>query len=396
MDRDADGVIETSEDLDANGRISLEPALGEFVGTDDECVLWTVAVGGNNAVARALAIGLAGEDGEPGDVWVGLYTEQVALVLSRDLGTQIASVPLGLGPYGAVTAPDGRVWFTSGPAGAPFIVAVDPETFAVTRVPLPEVVETYGISIDGLGRVIVAGQWNRRWRGVAAYDPVTERWSQSGTVQASPNDYPVRGIASSASSIWMAGRSPSEEGALFQFSVADLSLTETHILPTALDLVGVGIAFDGRVWGIAKGSNRAFRLDPGSGELESFPVGQTPYTYSDFTGFGLNGLLGAIGHHSVVFEGCRATVWTGLTIEADIPEDTSIRIRVRTADTREGLADAPWIGTFEPPNPSLALPPGPITASRFLEVSLRLSSTTPGVVPRVFSLSASGRCDGVT
>ncbi len=396
VDRDADGVIETSEDLDGNGRISLEPVDGEFVGTADECVLWTVAVGGNDAVARALAIGLSGEDGEPGDVWVGLYNEQVALVLSRDLGTQIASVPLGLGPYGAVTAADGRVWFTSGPAAAPYIVAVDPETFSVTRVPLPEVVETYGISVDGLGRVIVAGSWNRRWRGVAAYDPVTERWSQSGTVQASPNDYPVRGIASSATSIWMAGRSPTEDGALFQFSVADLSLTETHILPGAFDLVGVGIAFDGRVWGIAKGADRAFRLDPATGDVDSFRVGHTPYTYSDFTGFGLNGLLGATGQHRVVIEGCRATVWTGLTLEVDIPEDTSVRISVRAADTREALDRATWIGPFDPPSPSLALPPGPVTASRFLEVSLRLSSTTPGVVPRVFSLSASGRCDGVS
>jgi streptogramin lyase len=396
VDRDADGVIETSADLDEDGSIALDDALGEFVGPSDECLLWTVAVGGENAIARALAVGLSDTSGEPGDVWVGLYTEQLALVLSQDRGAQIASIPLGLGPYGAVTAPDGRVWFTSGPGAATFIVAVDPETFDVTRVPLPENVVTYGISVDGLGRIIVAGEWGRRWKGVAAYDPVTDRWSQSGTLPTAPDQYSVRGIAASADAIWVAGRSARGEAALFELAVADLSLTETHVLPRAEEIVGVGVAFDGRVWGIAKGSNRAYRLDRETGEITSFPVGETPYTYSDFTGYGLNGLLGASGQHRVVIEGCRNTVWTGLTLDASIPDDASVRLSVRTADTREELERAELIGPFDPPSPSLSLPPGPVPAGRFLEVSIRMSSTTPGVVPRIFSLTAQGRCDGVS
>ncbi|MBX7191938.1 MAG: hypothetical protein K1X94_07760 [Sandaracinaceae bacterium] len=396
IDRDANGVIETSADLDGDGEISLDTAMGEFIGPNDECVLWTVAVGSNDAVARALAIGLSGDDGEAGVVWVGLYNEQVAVALSPDLGLQLASVPLGLGPYGAVAGPDGRIWMTSGPGGATFIVAIDPETFDVERVPLPEGVVTYGISVDGLGRILVAGEWGTRWRGAAAYDPVTERWSQSGSLPASRNRYAVRGIAASAGSIWVAGRSASEDGALFELDVRDLSLTEAHPVPGAVDLVGVGVAFDGAVWGIAKGSDRAYRLDRSADTVTSYPVGHTPYTYSDFTGFGLNGILGASGEHRVVIEGCRSTVWTGLSLDADIPEETRIRLRVRTADTVEGLASAPWVGPFEPPSPSLALPPGPIPASRYLEVSLRLSSTTPGIVPRVFGLVAQGRCDGVS
>ena len=83
-------------------------------------------------------------------------------------------------------------------------------------------------------------------------------------------------------------------------------------------------------------------------------------------------------------------------LEADIPDDTAVLVRVRSAETVEGLELQPWLGPFLPPSPSLGLPPGPVPAGRFLEISLRLSSTTPGVVPRVFSLTASGRCDGVS
>lgn len=396
VDRDANGVIETSADLDGDGSIALDEDLGEFAGPPDECLLWTVAVGGENAIARALAIGLSDTSGEPGDVWVGLYTEQLALVLSQDRGAQIASIPLGLGPYGAVTAPDGRVWFTSGPGGATFLVAVDPETFDVTRVPLPENVVTYGISVDGLGRVLVAGEWGRRWRGVAAYDPVTDRWAQSGALPASQNRYSVRGIAASADAIWIAGRTPREEAALYELAVADLSLTEVHVVPRADELVGVGVAFDGHVWGIAKGSGRAYRLDRATGDITGFPVGQTPYTYSDFTGYGLNGLLGASGQHRVVLEGCGNAVWTGLSLDASLPDDARVRLSVRAADTREALDRAELIGPFEPPSPSLSSPPGPVPTGRFLEVSIRMSSTTPGVVPRIFGLTAFGRCDGVS
>jgi hypothetical protein len=89
-------------------------------------------------------------------------------------------------------------------------------------------------------------------------------------------------------------------------------------------------------------------------------------------------------------------VWTGLTLDASIPEDARVRLSVRTADTLEALDRAELIGPFEPPSPSLSLPPGPVPAGRFLEVSIGMSSTTPGVVPRIFSLTAHGRCDGVS
>lgn len=398
VDRDLDGIVETSSDLDGNGTISLEPALGEYLGPSDECLLWTVAVGSADGIARALAVGLAGPDGEAGDVWVGLFNEQTVLVLSHETGAQIASVPIGLNPYGAVAGADGRIWLTSGPARSGALVSVDPSTFAVERIPLPAGVGTYGISLDGLGRVILAAQSNGRtpWHGVAAYDPGSDRWSQSPDLHVStsmPN--PLRGISASADAVWLAGRTPSEESALYELSVADLSLVHAHTIRGADEIVGVGVAFDGRIWGIAKGSDAAYRLDRTTGVIDSFDVGHAPYTYSDFTGFGLNGLLGATGLHRVVVEGCDGAVWTGLRVDADIPENTAVQLSVRSAETVPGLAAAPWVGVFHPPSPSLAVSPGPIPAGRLLEISLRLTSTALGVVPRVRAITAMARCDSV-
>jgi hypothetical protein len=78
---DANGnlAIETSRDVDNDGRISItNPA--EFFGEADECIAMTVVVGDQNSFqARALAID-AGKSVQrqpnPGNVWVGMYTEQ--------------------------------------------------------------------------------------------------------------------------------------------------------------------------------------------------------------------------------------------------------------------------------------------------------------------------------
>ncbi len=396
VDRDLDGMIETSQDLDGSGTISLDPALGEFL-DDDECLLWNVPVGGTGAIARALAIGLAGPDGEPGDVWVGLFNEERVVVLSRVDGSEIASVPIGLTPYGAVAGSDGRIWLTSGPNNSGFIVAVDPETFAVERVSLPGTgTRTYGISVDGLGRVILAAN-GAGWRGAIAYDPRGDAWSRSSSLPdgGSGMGSLLRGIAASADAIWIAGPDAGQ-GSLFELAVADLSLRQTHALAGASDVVGVGVAFDGRIWGIARDLGLAYRLDRDSGEMTSFPTGMSPYTYSDFTGFGLNGILGSTGLHRVTIEGCESAVWTSIRVDADVPADTSVQVRVRAAETAGGLAAASFVGPFEPlAMASLSERPGPIPAGRFLEVSLRLWSSTPGVVPRVFGISTSARCDDV-
>ncbi|MBN8615013.1 MAG: hypothetical protein J0L92_30735, partial [Deltaproteobacteria bacterium] len=382
VDRDLDGVIETSADLDADGVISTAAVMGEMV-SDDECVLWSVPVGRVNGVARALAIGLAGPDGEAGDVWVGLFHEQSVVVLSQLDGHVIATIPIGIAPYGAVAGPDGRIWLTSGPAAYAVIVAVDPDTFAVEQVALPgALLRTYGISVDGLGRIVLAAN-DETWRGAIAYDPRTRAWSRSESLPGSgvgmTNTRLMRGISASADTVWVAGPG-NGTGALFALEVADLSLRATYPLEGTRDVVGVGVAFDGRVWGIARDASRAYRLDPSSGEITSHPTGLGPYTYSDFTGFGLNGILGAIGSHRETLEACDSAIWSSITLDADVPAETRVEVRVRSATTRAGLATTPWIGAFAPaPTASLAEAPGPVPAGRFLEIALRLSSSTPGI-----------------
>ncbi|MCZ7684344.1 MAG: putative metal-binding motif-containing protein [Sandaracinaceae bacterium] len=109
VDRNANGVIDTSRDL--NGNNVIEVGTAEFVGPDDECILWTAAVGANNGWPRALAIGIAPPDGLVGDVWVGLFQQRQACRLDPATGATIACMDIAsFQPYGMVADSTGRIW----------------------------------------------------------------------------------------------------------------------------------------------------------------------------------------------------------------------------------------------------------------------------------------------
>ena len=56
VDRNGDGVIQTSEDVNLNGLIDRHIP-GEYWGQEDECLLWTVDVGqASGGIPRAIAV----------------------------------------------------------------------------------------------------------------------------------------------------------------------------------------------------------------------------------------------------------------------------------------------------------------------------------------------------
>src|SRR5690606_10390385 len=165
VDRNGNGVIDTSRDLNGDGTISLDPADGEFVGVDDECILWTTAVGSADGWPRALAIGLAPPDALVGDVWVGLFEDRQACRISPIDGSPIACLPLpSFRPYGAAADSRGRIWFVDRSAGRRDVLGyVDATgTTFTTASEVPGSVcgggnpQPYGITPDGDGRIYVA------------------------------------------------------------------------------------------------------------------------------------------------------------------------------------------------------------------------------------------------
>ncbi|AKF11227.1 kelch-like 5 protein [Sandaracinus amylolyticus] len=405
VDRNANGVIDTSRDLNGDGTIDI--ATAEFVGVEDECILWTTAVGADNAWPRALAIGVAPPDALVGDVWVGTFEGRQACRLSPVDGSTINCVAINnLQPYGAVSDSMGRIWFVDRSGARRDILGyVDAGGTTFTpAAPVPDAgfppnLQAYGITVDADGRIYIASSASDP--PILRYDPATMTW-ESATL---PLGGTPRGVAADEMYLWVgiSHESQAFTGALSdrveQLRLSDLSHVATHRIPTGRQPVGVGVSFDGSVWAICQGTNSASRLDPMTGAWIEHGVGLHPYTYSDFIGFGLNVFAEPRGRYRFRQTGCEAGEfgsqrWLGARVNAEIPASTEVTLWVRVGNTPEEVEAATFIGPFPAPIANFAGPPGPIPQGRIIEVEIRLVTMDRRVAPRVMSIELAGECTG--
>jgi hypothetical protein len=419
IDRNGNGVIDTSYDQNGNTVIDYDcNADGlfddlatvcsnglppEFVGQDDECILFSVLVGGVNGVPRALAIDASGGPGSPGNAWIGDYNEQAFYEFDGNTGVQLARVPavggMGLNPYGAAIDSTGTLWAVSGAS------IIDIDTGALTagsiRTPPPGAFPCaggYGIAVDGADDVWLAG-----WACNAAhvYEPATDVWTY---VDALRPGYGARGVAADGfGQIWVSLHRTDfgASSAVTRIDAATRTALDTWDINASTGgsiPVGVGVAFDGNIWAIDQSSSSAARVyvDPATGVpgvnpvtgnmFDEFPVGLSPYTYSDFTGFGLRNFTNPNGSYAYWIEGCPdpdAASWLRVEWTSLEPPGTSISLRVRTADSVAGLDTATEFGSWMSSPAYLDVAPGPPVPnpSRFIKVIFDLTTFDPTTTP---------------
>ncbi|MFW5920456.1 MAG: hypothetical protein ACOCUS_01350, partial [Polyangiales bacterium] len=403
VDRNGNGKIDTSKDMDGDGVIERDVE-GEYLGQEDECILWTVDVGADNGVPRAIAIAA------DGTVWVGLNEEMRVLQLSPDDGEILDNINLGVTrrfrPYGGAIDSVGRLWLTETATGR--ILAIDTETGSVVIERPAEsrlgCSGSYGIAVDDEDRVWLAGF---QCEYAFGYDPDADLWRDVHL----PDSGAGRGIAAddrgfvymAASHEWInigvGGVSLGPEIArVTRFRADDGSDVEVFGTPDdplpGLAPVGVGLDHERRIWIINQTSSTATMIDPDSDTVREHATGETPYTYSDFTGFALRMFTAPNGFLRTTVEGCPMgpTEWERLSWDVELPPRTELEIRVRTADTRAGLSSATWIGPFRTEPADLMMPPGPIPQDRFMELEVTLISDDERNTPVLRTVSVQYNC----
>jgi hypothetical protein len=417
VDGNGNGVIDTSVDVDTDGRIDVDDP-GEFLGESDECILWTAPVGNNGGVPRALAIDAGGVDGEDGNLWIGLYEEGRVVQISGETGAPVdngngpVSVSLTTGgsstrPYGCAVDGLGNLWVTGLSDGdQTYLSKVD--TFGATleaMYGMPDdddgCSQGYGISVDTSQRVWLGG-WD--CRDLKAFDQTTEEWHRVDFDQYSN----TRGVATdTAGNAWVAFT----DGQVGKVRVDDI-ITLGAAAPVELfdipelagngpidSTIGVGIDRNGACWAVSRNDNAplgtATRIDVG-GNVESFPVGHRPYTYSDFTGFGLTTVVRPNGFWRGVIEGCatgdQLTDWRVLDWSENEPPGTTVRMRVRVSDTYAGLDAAAWYGPWD--EGPIDLDVEGVPDGIFMQVEVQLSTEDPAVTPSFIGFNVEFFCPG--
>jgi len=394
-DRNDDGVITTSRDVDGNGMIDRSDP-EEFPGVDDECLALTVAIGGEDAKPRGLAV-------DPflpehyGSVWVGAYEERRLYRVHGDDGHVLEQVDLPIHPYGAVMTADRLLWVTSLGGVDDSIVSVDSVTSRVgTEVPIRShrgCKGGYGISVDGKARIWIGG-----WLCEAAfrYDPAEDVWR---TFDLGGQGW-TRGITvDGRGRVWVAHSHvaffPNEiVGRVSSFSAEDGGDRQDYDLPDGLETIGVGVDADQRIWAVSFSSDNAIRIDPDSGETLSVKVGPHPYTYSDFTGFGLRTFTAPFGRWMGTLDACPASgepFWETLAWDADLPAGGSVTAWLRVASREELLPSAARVGPFTSTPTDLAAVPD-LARRRYMRVEVELRTTDVEASPLLRSVQVQYHC----
>lgn len=208
----------------------------------------------------------------------------VAMRLDGDTGMIEVQVPVPelsteqFGPYGGAVDGNGDFWFHSRDAGTPHpLVHVDADGASYEIIDVPSPVVPYGITIDSVGRVWLAGYQG----GIGRYDPVLGTWQTVAGVTG-------LGIQEDAEGrMWMAIYPWSTTGVV-AFDIESMAIVESlDMTGVAPQSRGVSIDFDGFVWMVDE-TDSAWKIDPSTGTWERYQGLTGPYTYSDMTGWGLS------------------------------------------------------------------------------------------------------------
>jgi hypothetical protein len=403
VDRNGNGVIDTSWDVDGDGHINTDcngdgqpDSFGvvcsnggepEFLGWDDECVLMTVNYANNNEYGRSVC--LDGGDqygGTAGNAWVGTNNRggnNRFFKIDGDTGEiqETVDLPAGHEPYGCAVDSQGVLWAVSQGGGHQgrlvYFDTADPQNnMGQLLEPGYGSDQFYGVTVDSEDNI-----WCGGWGTDDVYRYAPDRASFSSLHQGvwtrirtheNGSVAHTRGIAADLRDyIWVA----SNNGCIVRIpqtlgngdhpgSVATLYGPDPNgACNLGGTLIGVGVDFAGNVWGISHGASIATRLDVDqngnpTGVWYDLTVGANPYTYSDFTGYGLRNFTRPRGTYKYIVPGCgpdTETTWVSVEWNSTEPPGTRIEVRFRTGDDATTWFE--WYGAWDTSPADLSGPP---------------------------------------
>lgn len=364
-DKNGNGKIDTSSDSNTVG--------------NDECIKFITYPDGAT-IARA-----AGVD-KDNFVWIGFWNSKRLRRLDPQNGNSVDSVDMGCNPYGLVIDQKGIIWVQGTGCG---LVRVDPQTKQINKYPYPA--GAYGINVDKFGNIWVASGSN-----ASRFSPITGQWTVVGGIANGG-----RGVATSNDGfIYTAGDGA---GAVTIIDGNQNPPQKIGVLTGAKYPVGVALDYDGFVWAVNQGGSSATKFDPKAKiAVGTYPVGPSPYTYSDMTGYTLNFFTAPKGFYTHTFfgnnvynpiqQGNSNHLWLSISAEADLPEGTSLLIRFRAANNALELENAAWTEDVSFPDQVF-----PYNIEKYnlvgkmLQVDVQLITKVKGLSPILKSISAKSK-----
>ena len=379
IDRNNNGVIDTSFDANNDGQISVVAGAGEYFGQNDECILTTVKIGAVNQWPRGVAVDKRGK------IWVATHNDGKVYRFNPNEPVNLeTTITVGGNPYSLATGGD-YLFVSSSSANQTKRVHITNGTVQTLACPAG----TYGVVGDPGGNIAWLGGYfsnNNLYR--ANFGNNTCAGFNTGSqITAVTMDL--------AGNIWACGYNTHT---IHKFSPTGVLLgtypaggTNPH---------GMSVDFQGNLWVINHGPTPSItKVNVNTGAIiGTYPLGGPgvpngdPYLYSDFTGTQIDrqAPYTRIGSWEGVHDGGVNDIpWKKLQWNTEpqgaTPAETTIKMSVRAANTQAELGAKPY---FLAQN-NVVFPP---VSGRFVQIRAELEG--PGfVTPAVSDVTVFGPCD---
>jgi streptogramin lyase len=379
MDRNHNGVIETSSDLNRDGQITGDEILSW---ASDECVIYEVVLipGKEGTYIPGQYQGTyADDDMIPGprgiavdsknNVWAGCYGTKIYYYIDGNNGQILNKVDVSSvnhSPYGAVVDENGFLW-SSGQSNN-HVLQLDPADLSFQVIKLNHYV--YGLGIDGKGHLFISG-WGDKKLSCIDTKTNTVLWTKAGGESS-------RGVAcTDDGDVWIAD---SGSGLVSRYDNQGDLKQQINVGHTP---TGVAVDSAGKVWVVCLDGGYIFRIDPSTNQIDLTDIiaGTQHYGYSDMTGIVSRNYTSHIGSWNIVHDtGAFESKLGVISWTSDEPNGTFLIIKVRSSNDSSYWSDWEQIcnGTGQ-----RRIPPG-----RYFEFEAMFESSSEGATPVLYDLNA--------
>jgi len=380
IDRNGNGIIETSMDTNGDGDITGAEILpwGQ-----DECVLYEVVLvpGFEGAYAPGTYAGPYDTDywgvaprglaiDASNNLWAGTWNTSRYYCIDGSTGSilRILDTP-GHNAYGAVIDKNGILWSTSLNSGQILRIDIsEPPIMSSLYVPH----YGYGIGLDRLDHLFSTGWENYAISRININTSTLEMTKSGGEM------YGSRGIAfTEDNNAWVAN---SHANTVTRY---DNDLNLLAIIPVGTHPTGVSVDAIGKVWVCDLYDESIHRIDPVTNtiDLSKQVIGSGGhYTYSDMTGIISRTITTKTGTWTTTFDsGTADTPWSKASWNSNEPDDTSVTVKVRSSN--DGTTWSAW----EDASNAVQLVSTP--NGQYLQIETTLKITSGDVSPILYDLT---------
>lgn len=332
-------------------------------------------------IARAMATDAQG------NAWVGSYSESN---LRQFSGTEfepgnanpkkcklLRTVSVPGNPYGAAADNNNWIWVQGG-AGA--ISAINANTGALMK-QYNAGCAPYGITVDQ----------EYVWLGCYGTSNVSRVRKSDGAVSIANTGGNPRGIATSTDGfVYAAGWN----NQIYKINRNTMAFTAITV-PALSNIISAAVDSSNRVWAVSY-EGPLVRIEPNGAQTVFGSGGRAQYVYTDLTGQQTINAGLTPGLWAIINDANYPTPhWKRLNFTTIKPTDTTVSARVKVATSVAALTTTPWWNGLLPEstyrletNGQVRLDDIGLPAARFIQVEVKLTTTSSTVTPVVQSVSA--------